>query len=484
MIAANDASFVSATSLAQAILNGETTAQEAVAQCLDRIARINPQLNAIVTLDAEGARQRAAEADAARARGEIWGSLHGVPITIKDSFDTAGLRTTAGFKPFADRVPREDAVAVARLRKAGAIILGKTNLPELANGIQTNNRVFGRTNNPFDLARTPGGSSGGAAAAVAAGMSYLDLGSDIGGSIRIPAHFCGICGLKPTGGSVPGRGHVATARPLAVPREWLPLAEMATFGPIARCVADLRLAYRVIAMTNGSTPAIDRRLRIAWTDDFGGTPVSREYQAIIAAFIDAQRCAGHDTVRTDAGLDFPDAWDLSGQCLGLMNTLFQSPTRRWLRRLASPLLRRVGPRSAMMEGLFVGLALRPRDAENVVRRRAALIERIDTFLQGLDAWICPVFPVPAFTHRSAKAPIEIDDSRLPQIEANLRHEIIFNVSGNPVVVVPIGRTGGGLPVGVQVIGRRFADLRLLDVVERVVEARSAEPCAAGPLDVP
>ena len=152
--------------------------------------------NAIITIDAERARQRAKDADGALARGESWGPLHGVPITIKDSFETVGLRTVSGYPPLSENLPETDAPPVARLRAAGAIILGKTNLPTLASGIQCNNPVFGRTLNPWDTARTPGGSSGGSAAVVAARLSYLDLGSDIGGSIRIPAHFCGVYGLK------------------------------------------------------------------------------------------------------------------------------------------------------------------------------------------------------------------------------------------------------------------------------------------------
>jgi amidase len=167
--------------VAGAIRIGQLSATEVVEAQLGRIEKFNPALNAIVTLDADNARCRAREADRAIATGEACGPLHGVPITLKDSFDTAGLRTTSGYRPFRDRVPVEDATPVARLREAGAIILGKTNLPALANGLQTNNTLFGRTNNPWDLGRTPGGSSGGAAAAVSAGLSFLELGSDIGG---------------------------------------------------------------------------------------------------------------------------------------------------------------------------------------------------------------------------------------------------------------------------------------------------------------
>ena len=254
--------------------------------CLDRIRRVNPRLNAVVTVDAEGARQAARDADVRRARGGACGPLHGVPITIKDSFETAGLRTVSGDRSFAQHVPLRDAPPVARLREAGAIVVGKTNLPALASGIQTDNAVFGRTNNPWDPARTPGGSSGGAAAAIAAGLSCLDLGSDIGGSIRIPSHFCGVFGLKTTGGCISGAGHLASRRRLVVPAGWEPLLELAAFGPIARSVDDLRLGFPVIA--DSARVALERppsrpgyTMRIAWTGDFGGAPLSEDSREVI-----------------------------------------------------------------------------------------------------------------------------------------------------------------------------------------------------------
>ncbi len=191
------------------------------------------------------------------------------------------MRTTSGYPGFADRIPNEDAVAVARLRAAGAIIVGKTNLPTLASGIQSNNPVFGRTNNPYDATRTPGGSSGGAAAAVAAGLSYLDLGSDIGGSIRIPAHFCGVCGLKTTGGSIPGKGHISSVRPLELPHAWLPLLELPAFGPIARTVDDLKTGFRILTSRTEQTSGVVRNLRIAWTQAMGRAPITSEYAAHI-----------------------------------------------------------------------------------------------------------------------------------------------------------------------------------------------------------
>ncbi|MEP7359146.1 MAG: amidase family protein, partial [Anaerolineales bacterium] len=318
--AGNKLAWLTASQAATAIQSGALGSLELVEALLARIKTHNPALNAIIMLDAESARRQAQAADKALQRGLPAGALHGVPITIKDSFETAGLKTVSGYPPFADHIPSTDAPPVAHLRQAGAIILGKTNLPTLASGIQTDNPVFGRTNNPWDLARTPGGSSGGAAAAVAAGLSCLDLGSDIGGSIRIPAHFCGIYGLKTTGGRISGRGHLASPRPLAMPAGWAPLLQMAAFGPLARSVADLRLALTVL---NGlDSPALDPppgrampELRLAWSEDFGGTPLDSASRGCLRKLVRTLERAGCHVERQEASVDYDEAWYVSGVCL-------------------------------------------------------------------------------------------------------------------------------------------------------------------------
>ncbi|MEA2832536.1 MAG: amidase [Methylobacteriaceae bacterium] len=208
----------SASELAAAIRAKRLTSQEIVAAHLERIAAVNPKLNAVVQVTADAARNDAAEADAALARGEIKGPLHGVPVTIKDTLETAGVICTGGTKGRANYIPKADATAVARLRAAGAVILGKTNVPELAGALETDNLVYGRTNNPYDLSRTPGGSSGGESAIVAACGSPLGLGTDAGGSIRGPAHFCGLAAIKPTSGRVPRTGQFP--RPMGA-RNWV-----------------------------------------------------------------------------------------------------------------------------------------------------------------------------------------------------------------------------------------------------------------------
>src|SRR2546422_1012873 len=228
----------SATELALLIRSREVSPVEVIDAHLRRIESINPSLNAIVTL-ANDAIDHARAADITLSKGETTGPLHGVPLTVKDTIDTQGLRTTSGTRIRAHHVPDRDATVVARLKAAGAIILGKTNTPEMAIPYETDNPVFGRTNNPHALGRTPGGSSGGEAAAIAAGLTPAGIGSDLSGSIRVPAHFCGIVGLKPTTGLVPMDGHTPSATGL--------LSLGACIGPMARTVADLSLLFSVIA---------------------------------------------------------------------------------------------------------------------------------------------------------------------------------------------------------------------------------------------
>jgi amidase len=458
-----------ATELAEAIASGRISSVSAVRGCLERIDATNPVLHAIVTIDANAAIAQARQADRARDRGQPLGVLHGVPITVKDSFDTEGLRTTSGYPPFAHRIPAADAAAVALLRRAGAIVLGKTNLPPLANGIQSNNPIFGRTRNPWDLSRTPGGSSGGGAAAVAAGLSPLDLGSDISGSLRIPAHFCGVFSLKPTAGLVPLAGHVASPRPLRVPAPWKGLLELASAGIITRSVRDLRLGLRALTDGQAARPGALASPRLAWTKNFGGAPLDRESRRAL------DRAAEHLSSsgllleeRVPAKLDFERAWYVAGVCLGAINTLMQTPMTRWLRRLAATV---IGPlqRHPILRGLYAGARLREAEVLAALQEREAIRAEVEAIFSSADAWLCPVFPTTAFTHRAPAAALEIDGQPTSMLLANLAHEVVFNLTGHPVVTLPIGLDDAGLPAGVQVIGRHGGDDHLLDVVARLDE---------------
>src|ERR1700694_4982168 len=240
-----DIVFSSTTQLAAVIRAGHVSATEVLEAHLAQIDTHNPALNAIVTMDAERAYERAREADEALARGQVWGPLHGVPFKLKDANATAGMRTPTGFPPLADYVPHEDSTVTARLKAAGGILIGKTNVPVMLADYQSTNPIFGRTNNPWNVERTPGGSSGGAAAALAAGMTPFEIGTDLSASTRLPAHFCGVFGLKTTERRVPLTG-VTPALP--GPR---PLRIMSTIGPMARTAEDLALLYSIIAGPDG-----------------------------------------------------------------------------------------------------------------------------------------------------------------------------------------------------------------------------------------
>ncbi len=281
-----DAIYWSASRIAAAIRAGELESRTIVDACLDRIDAVNPEINAVVQVVAERARAEAEGRDRERRRGRLRGPLHGVPITVKDSLDTEGIVSTGGTLGRRHHLPPRDAPVVERLRAAGAVLLGKTNTPELTLSGETNNLIYGRTCNPWDLARSPGGSSGGSAAIVACGGAALELGSDTGGSIREPAHLCGITGIKPTSGRTPRSGHI-------VPYAGGIMDSLTQIGPMARYVEDLALALPLICGPDGEDPsvvpaplgdpaAVDTApLRVAWYSDNGIVTPAAEIQAML-----------------------------------------------------------------------------------------------------------------------------------------------------------------------------------------------------------
>src|SRR5947208_3800370 len=321
-----DIVFSSTTQLAAAIRTGHVSATEVLEAHLAQIDTHNAALNAIVTMDAERGRERAREAVEALARGQVWGPLHGVPFTLKDAHATAGMRTTTGFPPLADYVPKVDSTVTARLKAAGGILIGKTNVHVmLADPAQTNNPIFGRTNNPWNIERTPGGSSGGAAAALASGMTPFDIGTDLSSSIRIPAHFCGMFGLKPTEQRVPLTGLIPG---LPGPR---PVRIMSCIGPMARTVEDLALLYSIIAGPDGRDTEVQpvpvdevpqlalKQLRVAVAPTFPGFPVAAEIRDAVKAL--AQQLHPFCTTVEEAALpplDFNQELVSAGALIGMV----------------------------------------------------------------------------------------------------------------------------------------------------------------------
>lgn len=441
--------FSSTTRLAAAIRDGHVSATEVLEAHLAQIDAYNPALNAVITLNAERARARAREADAALARGEVWGPLHGVPFTLKDAHATAGLRTTTGFPPLADYVPQEDSTITARLKAAGGILIGKTNVAMMLADYQSANPIFGRTNNPWNSEHTPGGSSGGAAAALAAGMTPFEIGTDLSASIRIPAHFCGVCGLKPTEQRVPLTGLIPG---LPGPR---PIRIMSCIGPMARTVEDLALLYSIIAGPDGRDTEVQpvpvdemprlelKNLRIAFAPTFPGFPVAAQMRTALEEL--ARQLSPLCEVVEEAvlpALDFNQEGANAGALIGIMTGAFQPEEQE---------------RPTTLAGYLEAL-----------HRRDQSILAWEQFFDKWDALLCPPSMTTAFPHCEPGSPLSVDGQDVGYWMVSA-HSTVFNYSGHPAVVLPYTLDRGGLPLGIQLVGKRWSEARLLAIARALAE---------------
>lgn len=480
----SDLVFTPAYQLAQMIRDREVSAVEVFDAYINQVVKYNNRLNAICTLD-ERARDRAKLADQALARGENWGVLHGVPITIKDCLETAGILTTAGYKRLKDYVPQHDATAVGRLRAAGAIIIGKTNPAKLAGDFQSTNDVFPRANNPWNLNYTPGGSSGGTAAAIAAGLSPLDLGSDIAGSIRQPSHFCGVFGLKPTDRRVSTAGHIPEVP--GIPRC---IRQMLVVGPITRSIEDLRLCFSLIAGADPRQPEIPpipldapniQNLRLAWTDEFDLYPVAQTIKAALQSV--AQKLTDTKIVveKWVPKFDFALAWQVYFALSAYISPHQQPFNLDFVRDSSSLMLReatqgdrRLRQRSNVAKiGFSAFFNANLKNYFAALTQRDRLIAQMDRELEAWDALLCPVAMTPAFTHRATGTAIEIDGKNVPYLMASGAYTIPFSFTGHPVVVIPIGQTEDGLPMGMQIVGQQWCEMKLLAIAQQLHQVINA-----------
>lgn len=474
--------FLAATQLARMIRERVVSSVEVVDAYLQQIARYNDKLHAICTLDAENSRQRAQEADEALARGENWGILHGVPITIKDTFETAGLRTTSGYKSLKNYIPQRDAVAVARLGAGGAIILGKTT-PGLTGGgdYQGINDIFPSVNNPWNLDYTSGGSSSGSAAAIAAGLSALDLCADFGGSIRQPAHFCGLFGFKPTDRGVPTAGNI--------PQGIGSIRQMMTVGALARSLEDLRLCLSLIAGADRRQPDIPpmpldtpserdhQILQLAWIDELSIFPVATEIKSAMQSAAKKLAAAGKKVERWQPDFDFLVAWQTYYILSTYIVPFTQSMSFDYVSQSLAFLWREgtQGDRELRQLSNLPGMALpivfntTLKGYFETLQARDQLIERMDRELEQWDAWLCPVAITSAFTHRPRGTAVKVDGRQVPYMMASGAYTVPFNLTGHPVVVIPIGHTSSGLPIGMQIVGKRWREMELLAVAQKLVE---------------
>jgi amidase len=451
----DEVAFASASWLAEAVRVRRLSSLEVVDACLTRIEAVNPRINAVVRLT-DDARDRARQADAEVAGGQIRGPLHGVPFTIKDSLDTAGVVTTAGTVGWRERVPTRDATVVARLKAAGGILIGKTNTPEFTWSDETDNDVFGRTSNPYDLSRTPGGSSGGAAAIVSAGGSPFDVGSDTGDSIRQPAHVCGIAGIKPTSGRVPRTGHWPGFEGL--------IESFTQLGPMARRVEDLELLLPILAGPDGEDPHVVavrlgdpstvtiEGLRVAMFTDNGIRTPTPETMTAVEAAADALGAAGAQ-VRQEVPPDIADAW-------ATWDALIRADGFAWLHRLIEGAGTPGWGSYATRGWITPGAPLPGEQLTGLIERADRIRARLLRWIQDVDVIVCPAMPQPAVRHGDSTAPWFGDT-----------YSDVHNLTGWPAVVVRGGSSPEGLPIGVQLVAPPWREDIAL-AAARVVEAAS------------
>lgn len=472
--------FQTTLAVIDALRSRKVSAVELARQACERIEARDGQLNAVVVRDFARALAAARAADVALARGEQ-GALLGVPMTVKESFNVAGLATTWGI-PGGPRTPAQsDAVAVRRLRAAGAIILGKTNVPTNLGDLQTVNPVYGLTRNPWNLDRTPGGSSGGAAAALAAGYVSIELGSDLGGSLRFPAHCCGVFAHKPTYELVPLRGHAPPGTPeLSVS----PATDLAVVGPMARSAADLTLALNVLAGPDdaqavGYTLSLPSprhsRLKdfaVLILDEHPLLPLSSEVRAAMQHFADDLRRIGCSVA--DSSPLLPDLGVVADTFIQLLMSAIgvglPQEAYRGLRERVSQL-----PEASLdRDSLRVrALVASQREWALADRRRAALSHQWNQLFRTWDVVICPVLPTTAGAHDSAEMEqrrIDIDGRSVPYTAQGIWSSVA-SVCGLPATVIPIGSGKSGLPVGVQIIGPYLEDRSTLAFAELVERER-------------
>lgn len=453
----SDLTFLSAVEMAKQVREKKISPVELAEAHLSKIERLNPKLNAFVHVDAERVRGEARAAEDAVIRGQVLGPLHGVPISIKSSIEVAGFRCESGTRLRVGFVPKQDAPLVSRLRNAGAIVLGVTNTPEVLMAWETDNLLYGRTNSPWDLERTPGGSSGGGAAAIAAGMSAGGVGSDGGGSIRVPAHFSGICGLKPTPGRVPSTGHF--------PASGGPFSLIGVVGPMARTVADLKLLFEVMQGPDDGDPCAApvplrwpsgeeiKNLRVGYFEDDGRTPVTPEIRAAVRTAAEALRRMGFqvEPFRPEGLEEARLLWKkFFVKCAGMLIR----PMFRGREDDVSPILRQFLEWSDA-EPELTGESL----LDAWIRRDVARAE----FLAQMKKYpilLCPPAAIPAFRHGERSWLIQ--GKTVNYLDA-WSYTAWFNLLGNPAGVVPVSHSAEGLPIGVQIVGRPWEEEQILGV---------------------
>lgn len=460
--APDDLCFTSARELAQLIRTGQLSAREVMTAHLRQIARLNPKLNAIVAKSSDDQCLALAEAaDRQQVRGAALGALHGLPIAFKDNEPAVGFPVTRGSPIFRHDMPKADSVLVERLRNAGAVPIGKTNMPEFGMGSHTYNKVYGTTVNPYDPSKSAGGSSGGAGSALAAGMLPIATGSDIGGSIRNPGNFNNVVGFRPTVGLIP-----------MAPSD-MPFGDLAVKGPLARTVGDIALLLGVMAGPDARDPAcypvdpavftkpLERNLkniRVAWCPDLGGLPLHPEVRAVL----EKQR-ATFERLGCIVEEAHPD---LSGADEAFLTLRAWRSWSNYGSLLAS---HRGEMKPQALGEIETGAALSAADLTKAMKTQAQVMERMRTFQQKFEFVLCAVNQVPPFDAK-LDWPKEIDGTKMEHYLAWMKSAYWISTTACPAISVPAGFTSDGLPVGIQIVGRYRADFELLQMAQMFEQA--------------
>ena len=469
-----DYTFASATDLVRLIRAREISSSELLEHYFKRIDAHNGPINAVIAQNRDEARKAAKAADAALAHGEDLGPLHGVPMTVKESYDVAGYKTTWGIPEMKDNLAREDALSIQRLKRAGAVIFGKTNVPLRLADFQSYNDIYGTTNNPWDKGRTPGGSSGGSAAALAAGLCGLETGSDIGGSIRNPAHFCGVFGHKPTWNLLPPRGH-------AMPGVRTP-ADISVIGPLARSARDLETALLVMAgpdeiQSRGYSLALPRlgkpvsALRVAvWSDD-PVAPVSKAVRGRVESVAAALRDAGatvDDSARPDLSSKASQAAFQYLLQATMSSRIPDAEHQKLVQAVATLAANDTSDRANTLRAQAASF----RDWSRHNEARTHLRWAWHAFFQRYDVLLTPIMPTSAFPHDHrafGERTIDVDGAKRPYFE-QVFWAGLAGVSYLPATIIPTGPDAQGLPIGVQIIGPEYGDLATIEVAQ-ILEQR-------------
>ncbi|HEX8545699.1 MAG TPA: amidase [Cytophagaceae bacterium] len=461
--------FLPAAEILDDIHSRKISVEDVVKAFLTQIRKYNYEINAITDLRGEeDLLEEARNKDELLAKGILLGDLHGLPMTVKDSFNVKGLKTSNGHPLYKDNIATEDAELVKRLKASGAVIMGKTNLPLFSIDWKSTNFWYGQTNNPYDRSRVPGGSSGGSAAALAIGFTPLELGSDAGGSIRVPSHFCGVCGIRTTEQALSNRGQFKFP---AIPQGH----RMVTVsGPLARNVGDLLLALKVLWTDGNELSEIPPvgfnasgwsggKLRIAYSSTLYNLEIDKEYSTLIEVFLDKLRLDGHSVQENKPIYDANEAYELNGVFMGHEIDAC-APVPSILTKIFFYFFILIKYRDfTWAAGVWKGIGMSASKLMEALEKKERIADSFLDFFNNHDVWITPVASIAAFKHQKTGKPFVVNGKKVKYTDAIGRFSFDSSLGGHPIVVIPLGQTKEGLPVGISIHAKKWTDKRLLEI---------------------